>query len=133
MSNATAPGRGGNTKKVIIMNTRELDKRAVKRTKMVAGLRLANPQAQTLDIIVHTLDISSSGAKVGALREWIEPGTILCVQRRHTRAQCRVKWSRQLAPGEVQIGIEFLGHEARFWGLDLDEGCAEVWLSASER
>ncbi len=63
----------------------------------------------------------------------IEPGSVLIVQRRHTRAQCRVMWSRQVAPGEVQIGIEFLGHDAQFWGLDLDDGCAGVWLSASER
>jgi hypothetical protein len=115
------------------MNTKALDKRAVKRTKMVAGLRLANPHPQARDLLVHTLDISSSGAMIGALRERIEPGSILFIQRRHTRAQCRVMWSRQLAPGEVQIGIEFLGHDARFWGLDLEDGCAEVWMSATER
>jgi PilZ domain len=115
------------------MNTKELDKRGIKRTKMVAGLRLSIPKPQAPNLLVHTLDISSSGAMIGALRERIEPGSILFIQRRHTRAQCRVMWSRQLAPGEVQIGIEFLGHDARFWGLDLEDGCAEVWLSATER
>ena len=115
------------------MNTKALDKRAVKRTKMVVGLRLHKLQLQAPDPFVHTLDISSSGAKIGALREWIEPGSVLIVQRRHTRAQCRVMWSRQVASGEVQIGIEFLGHDAQFWGLDLDDGCAGIWLSASER
>lgn len=100
---------------------------------MVLGLRLPKPQPQASDLIVHTLDISTSGAKIGALREWIEPGSTLTVQRRHTRGQCRVMWSRQVAPGEIQIGIEFLGHDAQFWGLDLDDSCAGVWLSASER
>jgi hypothetical protein len=115
------------------MNTKALDKRNVKRTKMVVGLRLPKPQPQASDLLVHTLDISTSGAKIGALREWIEPGSMLTLQRRHTRAQCRVMWSRQVAPGEIQIGIQFLGRDAQFWGLELDDGCAGVWLSASER
>jgi hypothetical protein len=42
-------------------------------------------------------------------------------------------WSRKVAAGEIQIGIEFLRHGDQFWGLDLDDACAGVWLSASER
>jgi hypothetical protein len=112
---------------------KQLDKRTVKRTKMVAGLRLADPQRRTPHLIVHTLDISSSGAKVGALREWIDPGALLTIRRGNTRAECRVRWTRQLAPGEVQIGVELLGTDPCFWGLELDECGAEVWLSARER
>jgi PilZ domain len=126
------PGRR-RPQKLTQMNTKALDKRNLKRTKMVVGLRLPKPQPQSSDLLVHTLDISSSGAKIGAVREWIEPGSMLTVQRRHIRAQCRVMWSRQVGPAEIQIGIEFLGHDAQFWGLDLDDGSAGVWLSASER
>jgi hypothetical protein len=115
------------------MDTRTLDKRNVRRTKMVVGLRVPQPQSQAPDLLVHTLDISSSGARIGALREWIQPGSVLVVQRKHNRAQCRVMWSREIAPGEIQIGIEFLGHDAQIWGLDLDENCAEIWASNSER
>ena len=130
--NATKPSRGINGKGPT-MNGRELDKRALKRTKMVAGLRLANSQSNSSDVLVHTLDISSSGAKVGALREWIEPGALLFMRRGNSRAQCCVKWTRQLAPGEVQIVVELVGTDTRFWGVDLDDGCAEVWLSSTER
>jgi hypothetical protein len=28
-----------------------------------------------------------------------------------------------IAPGKIQIGIEFLGRAAQIWGLDLDENC----------
>ena len=115
------------------MNAKALDKRTSRRTKMVFGLRLPQPQLLTPDLLAHTLDISCSGARIGALREWIEPGSMLIVQRRHTRAQCRVIWSREVGPREVQIGIELLGHGGPFWGLDLDDGCAGVWLSPSER
>ena len=115
------------------MDTRTLDKRSVRRTKMVVGLRVEQPQSQAPDLLVHTLDISSSGAKIGAVREWIQPGSILIIQHKHNRAQCRVMWSRRIAPQEIQIGIEFLGRDTQIWGLDLDEDCAGVWLSRSER
>jgi hypothetical protein len=42
-------------------------------------------------------------------------------------------WSLKVAPGEIQIGIKFLGRDSHFWGLDLDEDCAGVWFSESER
>ena len=115
------------------MNTKALDNRTVRRTRMVVGLRLPKSQPQAPDLIVHTLDISSSGAKIGALREWIEPGSVLLVQRRHARTHCRVIWSCQVARGEIRIGIEFLDRNHQFWGLDLDEDCAGVWLSSSHR
>ncbi len=100
---------------------------------MVVGLRVPQQRSHVDDLLVHTLDISYSGAKIGALREGMEPGSVLMVQRRHTRAQCRVTWSRKVAPGEIQIGIEFLGGDTHFWGLDLEEDCVGVWASESER
>ena len=115
------------------METKTLDKRGVRRTKMVVGLRVPQSQSCAQDLLVHTLDISSTGAKIGAVREWIQPGSKLVIQYKHTRAQCRVMWSRQLAPREIQIGVEFLAGNTQIWGLDLEEDCAGVWLSSSER
>jgi len=115
------------------VDTKALDKRNVRRTNMVVGLRVSQPQSQTLDLLVHTLDISSSGAKIGAVREWIQPGSILIIQCKHKRAQCRVKWSRQMEPREIQIGIEFLGRDPQIWGLELGEDRAGLWTSSSER
>jgi hypothetical protein len=34
---------------------------------------------------------------------------------------------------EIQMGVEFLKNDPRFWELELDEGRAGVWLSLSER
>jgi len=114
-------------------DTRMLDKRNVRRTKMVVGLRVPQQRLPVADLLVHALDISSSGAKIGALRESMQPGSEIIVQRRHTRARCLVMWSLQVAPGEIQIGIKFVGRDSQFWGLDLDEECAGVWSSESER
>ena len=115
------------------MDIKALEKRILKRTKMVFGVRISQLQVQGCPLLVHTLDISSSGAKIGALRESIKLGSKLLMQHRQNRVQCCVMWTRQVAPREIQIGVEFLNQSARFWEADLDQGCAGVWLSASER
>jgi len=38
---------------------------------------------------------------------------------------------RRECAGKIQI--KFLGRDSRFWGLVLDEDCAGVWFSESER
>jgi hypothetical protein len=100
---------------------------------MVLGLRISKHEIHSSQLLVHTLDISSTGAKIGAVREYIHSGSVLLIQRRHNRTYCRVIWSRRVGPGEIQMGVEFLKHNARFWQLDLDEGSAGVWLSLSQR
>jgi hypothetical protein len=115
------------------MDNKSLEKRVLKRTKMVVGLRISQSENDTSQLLVHTLDISSTGAKIGALREYIRPGSVLLLQQGHNRAQCRVTWSRRVGPTEIQMGVEFLKNNRRFWDVDLDEGRAGVWLSHSER
>jgi hypothetical protein len=75
---------------------------------MVVGLRVPKPHPQSPDAFVHTLDISSSGAKIEGWRERIRRGSVLTMRREHRRTQYTVTWTRQIAPGEVQIGIELL-------------------------
>jgi hypothetical protein len=114
------------------MDGKSLEKRAARRTNMVVGLRVPG-QCKAPDMLVHTLNISSSGAKIGAIRNSIQPGSVLTLQRKHARAQCQVMWSRAVGPDEVQIGIEIMGNKAEFWGLDLDDNGAGVWLTNTER
>jgi hypothetical protein len=92
--------------------------------------QLEDPASERL---VHTLGISSTGAKIGSLRENIQPGSVLLLQHGRNRAQCRVIWSLRVGPAEIQMGVEFLTHSARFWELDFEEGRAAVWLSPSQR
>ncbi len=100
---------------------------------MVLGLKVHRPESQDSGVLVHTLDISSSGAKMGALRGRIEPGSVIIVQRARTRAHCLVIWAREVAPQEVQIGIKFLGQDAHLWGLELEDDRAGTWFTESER
>ena len=120
--------------KVAEMHHKALENRVLRRTKMILGLRISQPEVHASPLIVHTLDISSTGAKIGALREDIHSGSVILVQRGHNRAECSVMWSRRVGPKEIHIGVEFLKHNARFWNLDLDEGSdAGIWLCASAR
>ena len=43
-----------------------------------------------------------SGHASGLLQTQLKPGTIKSVQRGSTKAECRVQWSRQLGPNELQ-------------------------------
>ena len=96
-----------------------LEKRTVSRTKMVLPLKSFG--VNTSNVAVHTLDLSSSGAKLGAFRQPVNCGDILVVQRKHKRAKCRVVWAREMGRGEIHVGVEFLGSEEGFWGIALED------------
>lgn len=70
-------------------------------------------------LMVHTLDITRSGARLGALRAQLQPGTIIDLQRGQKRAKFRIVWMRQLASNEIQAGIESVDLQANFWGVNL--------------
>ncbi len=92
------------------------------RTKMVLPLRFwpgdgsgesAGPQ------LAHTLDISPIGGRLGGLRNPLQSGQTILLQRGKNRTQFRVIWSRQLGPGEVQAGVEAVSLEENVWGVEL--------------
>ena len=115
------------------MASKALEQRVLRRTKMVVGLRISQLEDNANQLLVHTLDISSTGAKIGAVRQYIQPGSMLLLQHGRNRTECRVIWSRRVGPTEIQMGVEFLKHGARLWELDLDESRAGVWVSLCER
>ena len=101
-----------------MLSRTQLEKRR-KRSKMVVAARISSADAGASDQLVHTLDVSASGAQLGGIREPLSPGDVLTVQRNHKKAKCKVIWVRRLGPAEMQIGIELVDADERFWGLDL--------------
>ena len=71
--------------------------------------------------LAHTVDISPTGARLGALRTQLQPGMIISLQRGLTRAEFRVQWIRQLGPDQQQAGVELLEPQSNFWGVDLSD------------
>ena len=100
-----------------------LDKRKAPRKKMVLPVRVLIDQVTHL---AHTVDISESGARLGALRMQLQPGTIISLQRGPQRAKFQIAWVRQLTPTELQAGIESLQPQNSFWGVDLSPRSEET-------
>lgn len=100
---------------------------------MVLPLRSSSTHAPAgSSTVVHTLNLSPFGAKLGAFRQCLQRGDILLVQRRHKRAKCKVVWSQEVGPREIQVGIEFLEAEDGFWGVPLEDSRAGVWIVKSD-
>jgi len=61
--------------------------------------------------------------------------TIISLQRGSKKAKFRIAWIRQLAPTELQAGVESLEPQNIFWGVDLsDQGhLAEVFRKRRHR
>ena len=94
------------------------NKRMSKRIKMVLPVKIL---IDNVTHLAHTLDITSIGGRLGALRTQLKPGTIISLQRGSTKADFRVQWSRQLGPNELQAGVESLQPHNNFWGVGLSD------------
>ena len=95
-----------------------LDKRKSQRRKMVLPVKVLIDQVTHL---AHTVDITDSGARLGALRTQLKPGMIISLQRGSKKAEFRVQWIRQLGPNELQAGIESLMPPNNIWGVSLSD------------
>jgi len=71
--------------------------------------------------LAHTIDITDVGARLGALRTQIQPGTIISLQRGSKKAKFRVEWIRELSCNELQAGIKSVEPQNNFWGVDLSD------------
>jgi hypothetical protein len=82
--------------------------------------------------LAHTVDITDNGARLGALRTQLQPGMIISLQRGSKRAKFQIAWVRQLAPNELQAGVESLQPQNGFWGVDLGQKEPEVKKEAQQ-
>jgi hypothetical protein len=71
--------------------------------------------------LAHTIDITHTGARIGALRTPLQPGMIISLERGSKKAKFRITWTRQVAANELQAGVESLQMQTNFWGVDLSE------------
>jgi hypothetical protein len=104
-----------------IMETHRLENRRFKRARMVVAVKISHPESDgNSGQLVHTLDLGTSGAKLGGLREEIIVGKIVVLHRKHKKATCKIVWTRD-EERELHVGIQLLKADPDFWGLDLAE------------
>lgn len=95
-----------------------LEKRKTLRRKMVLPVKI-NIDRNTH--LAHTVDITGTGARLGGLRAELQIGMNIELQRGPRKAKFEIKWVRQLASNEVQIGVECAEPPDKFWGVDLSD------------
>jgi hypothetical protein len=87
------------------------DKRRRDRKKAVLPVRVpgSDTSGKTYSDLVHTLDITESGAKLGGLRHSLEVGSEVILQYKQHRANFRVVWT-EAVPGhnEHRVGLRAL-------------------------
>lgn len=69
--------------------------------------------------LAHTIDITSTGARLVAYQTPLQPRMIISLQCGGKTAKFRVEWIKQLAPNALQAGIELVEPRSHFWGVDL--------------
>ena len=92
------------------------EKRLQKRRKMVLPVKIALPGSS---LLVHTLDISVTGVRLGAIRKELLPGQMVSLSRGAKKAQYRIIWVEQ-RDHEFHAGLEAVQVNENFWGVDLD-------------
>jgi hypothetical protein len=95
-----------------------LEKRKSPRSKMVLPVKVWIDKDTHL---AHTIDIAPTGARLGALRQQLQVGMIVILQRGSKKAKFRITWIRQLTPKEAQAGVEALELQDNFWGISLSD------------
>ncbi len=96
-------------------NQRRLD-----RAKAVLPVRISGTDisGDSYSELVHTLDVSRTGVRLGAVRRQLEVGSVIVLQYRQHKAEFRVIWTKPLGAGaEQQVGLE-AGAQRDLWGLD---------------
>jgi hypothetical protein len=81
------------------------------RVKAVLPVRISGDDGagKAYSEIVHTLDVSAPGVRLGALRHPLKVGSLITLQYKQHKAQFRVVWSKPVAgTDEHQVGAEAL-------------------------
>ena len=90
------------------------------RSKAVLPVRISGNDlsGNAYSELVHTLDVSRTGVRLGAVRRQLEVGSLLTLQYRQHKAEFRVIWIKPVGSGaEQQVGLES-GLQKDLWGLE---------------
>src|SRR5277367_4832995 len=96
------------------------NKRRIDRSKAVLPVRISGHDGAgtAYSELVHTLDVSRSGVRLGGVRRCLEVGSQVVLQYRQHKTEFRVVWTKPVGSGaEQQVGLE-AGGQKDLWGLD---------------
>jgi len=99
-------------------------KRQKDRTKAVLPVRVkgTDVDGMAFDELVHTLDVTAEGARLGSLRHELSLHEEISVLYRQRKMQFRVMWIKKM-PGssEFQVGLQAVTRDSEPWGLSFTD------------
>ena len=96
------------------------DKRHLERSKAVLPVRISGTDVSgaSYSELVHTLDVSRSGVRLGSVRRQLQVGSPIVLQYRQHKVEFRVVWTKPLGTGaEQQVGLQ-ADAQRDLWGLE---------------
>jgi hypothetical protein len=97
-------------------------RRSQDRTRAVLPVRIRGKNASGVlfEALAHTLDLTPTGARLGAIHHELTALDTLVVLFRKRRIEFKVMWTRLLDKhGEYQIGLQMIAQESDPWGLSV--------------
>jgi hypothetical protein len=113
------------------MGTRgaELIQRRGNRMKAVLPVRIKGKDSagKVFEELVHTLDVTSAGARLGSVRRELSVNDEITVFYRQRKIQFRVAWTKKMkGTSEFQVGLKAVTQDREAWGLALPTQTAEA-------
>ena len=106
------------------MESGTVEQRRGSRTKAVLPVRVKGKDSagKAFDILVHTLDVTPDGVRLGSVRHQLKVLDELTVFYRQRRIQFRVVWTKKLeGTSEFQVGLKAVTQDSEAWGLSFPE------------
>ena len=114
-------------------NSTAKNSRRGSRQKAVLALRLKGKDTTgtVFEDLVHTLDVTPAGVRLGAVRRELNLLEEVTVFYRQRKLQFRVMWIKKLkGTSEYQVGMKSLTQDGEAWGMGLPEYRAQTTTAA---
>jgi hypothetical protein len=101
-------------------DSNDTEQRRGNRTKAVIPVRMkaTDSAGQTFEELVHTLDVTPDGVRLGSVHHELNLLDEVTVFYRQRKMQFRVVWTRKLTRTEFHVGMQALTPESETWGLN---------------
>jgi hypothetical protein len=98
------------------------ERRHQDRKQAVLPVRVRGVDASgfSFEELAHTLDLTPTGARLGAVRRQLKTLDTLLVFYRQRRMEFKVIWTKLLdGKSEYQVGLQALSHAKEGWGMNI--------------
>jgi hypothetical protein len=97
-----------------------MNQRRGNRTKAVLPVKVKGKDCtgKAFEELAHTLDVTTSGARLGSIRRELNVLDEITVFYRQRKMQFRVVWIKKMqGTSEFQVGLQAVTQEKEAWGL----------------